>query len=125
MTLRRQDTGHPTADAINSVLAAEREANHAIAAAKAEAERILDAARQRAAHILQRADARITFSHQRCSLGVARAIDNQIQDHHRQLAELSQRLDLDDAQIDTIVAALAAELTGGGSDSGQGRGGGT
>lgn len=114
MSLRRQDTGHPTADAINSVLAAEREAKQALAEAKAEAERIADAARQRAARILQRADARITFSHLRCSHGVARAIDSQIQDHHRQLAELSQRLDLDDARINAIVAALAAELTGGG-----------
>lgn len=117
MTLRRQDTGQPTADAINNVLAAEREANQALAEAKAEAERILDAARQRAARILQRADARITFSHQRCSLGVARAIDNQIQAHHRQLAELSQRLELDDRQIDAIVAALAADLTGAGADT--------
>lgn len=117
MALRRQDTGHPAADAINSVLAAEREANQALAEAKAEAERILDAARQRAARILQRADARITFSHLRCSHGVARAIDDQIQDHHRQLAELSQRLDLDDAQIDAIVATLAADLTGGGGDT--------
>lgn len=118
MTLRRQDTGQPTADAINSVLAAEREANQAIGEAKAEAERILDAARQRAARILRRADARITFSHQRCSTGVAHAIDIQIQEHHRRLAELSQRLDLDDAQIDAIVASLAAELTGGGSGNG-------
>lgn len=114
MALRRQDTGHPTADAINSVLAAEREANQALGEARAAAERIADAARQRAARILQRADARITFSHLRCSHGVARAIDTQIQDHHRQLAELSQRLDLDDAQIGAIVAALAAQLTGGG-----------
>lgn len=120
MTLRRQDTGQPTADAINSVLAAEREANQAIGEARAEAEHILDAARQRAARILQRADARITFSHQRCSHGMARAIDNQIQAHHRQLAELSQRLDLDDTQIDAIVAALAAVLTGGGPDRGGG-----
>lgn len=118
MTLRRPDTGQPTADAINSVLAAEREANQAIGEARTEAERILDAARQRAARILQRADARITLSHQRCSMGVARAIDNQIQDHHRQLAELSQRLDLDDARIDAIVAALAAALTGGTSERG-------
>lgn len=114
MTLHRQDTGHPTADAINSVLAAEREANQALAEAKAEAEHILDAARQRAARILQRADARITFSHLHCSQGVARAIDAQIKEHHRQLAELSQRLDLDDAKIDGIVAALAAAMTGGG-----------
>lgn len=125
MTLRRQDTGQPTADAINSVLAAEREANQAIAEAKTEAERILDAARQRAARILQRADARITFSHQRCSLGVARAIDDQIQTHHRQLAELSHRLDLDDAQIGAIVAALAAALTGGGTEPGPESGSGT
>ncbi|HEY9146770.1 MAG TPA: hypothetical protein VIN36_08800 [Thiobacillus sp.] len=124
MTLRRQDTGHPTADAINSVLAAEREANQALAEAKTEAERILDAARQRAARILQRADARITFSHQRCSLGVARAIDNQIQEHHRQLAELSQRLELDDQRIDAIVATLAAVLTGDESDPDRERGGG-
>jgi len=120
MSLRRQDTGHPTADAINSVLAAERDANQAIAEARTEAGCILDTARQRAARILQRADARITFSHLRCSHGVARAIDAQVLAHHRQLAELSQRLDLDDAQIDAIVGALAAELTGGAS----GRGGG-
>lgn len=119
MTLRRQDTGQPAADAINSVLAAEREANQAIGEAKAEAEHILDAARQRAARILQRADARITFSHQRCSTGVARAIDHQILEHHRRLAELSHRLDLDDAQIDAIVAALAAELTGGSTGHGE------
>lgn len=112
MTLRRQDTGHPTADAINSVLAAEREANQALDEARTEAEHILDAARQRAARILQRADARITFSHLRCSHGVARAIDVQIKEHHRQLAELSQRLELDDAQIDAIVANLAAAMTG-------------
>lgn len=114
MTLRRQDTGLPAADAINSVLAAEREANQSIAEAKAEAERILDAARQRAARILQHADARITYTHLRCSHGVARAIDAQILEHHRQLAELSHRLELDDAQIDAIVADLAAVLTGAG-----------
>jgi F0F1-type ATP synthase membrane subunit b/b' len=108
----RQDTGHPTADAINSVLAAEREANQALAEAKAEAERILDIARQRAARILQRADSRITFSHLRCSQGVSRAIDAQVQEHHRQLAELSQRLELSDAQLDDIVATLAAAMTG-------------
>lgn len=116
MALRRQDTGHPAVDAINSVLAAEREAGQALAEAKTEAERVADAARQRAARILQRADARITFSHLRCSRGVAWAIDHQIQAHHRQLAELSQRLDLDDTQIDAVVAALAAALTGGGDD---------
>jgi cell division septum initiation protein DivIVA len=120
MTLRRQDTGQPTADAINSVLAAEREANQAIGEAKSEAERILDAARQRAARILQRADARITYGHLRCSTGVARAIDGQILEHHRRLAELSHRLELDDAQIDAIVAALAAALTGGGPEGGDG-----
>ena len=112
MTLRRQDTGHPTADAINSVLAAEREANQALNEARTEAEHILDAARQRAARILQRADARITFGHLRCSQGVARAIDAQIKEHHRQLAELSQRLELSDVQIDAIVANLAAVMTG-------------
>lgn len=112
MSLRRQDTGQPTADAIDSVLTAEREANQAITEAKAEAGRMLDAARQRAARILQRADARITFTHLRCSHGVARAIDAQIVAHHRQLAELSQRLELGDAQIDAIVGTLAAELTG-------------
>lgn len=121
MSTRRQDTGHPTADAINSVLTAERDANQAVAEARSEAERILDGARQRAARILQRADARITFSHLRCSHGLARAMDAQILAHHRRLAQLSQRLDLDDAQIDAVVAALAAELTGGTPE----RGGGT
>lgn len=119
MALRRQDLGHPIADAINSVLVAEREANQALADAKAEAERILDAARQRAARILQRADGRITFSHLRCSQGVARAIDGQVQEHHRRLTELSQRLELSDAQIDGIVARLAAAMTGG-KDAGNG-----
>ena len=112
MALRRQDIGHPIADAINSVLVAEREANQALADARAEAERILDEARQRAARILQRADSRITFSHLRCSQGVTRAVDRQVQEHHRQLAELSQRLELSDAQLDSIVAELAAAMTG-------------
>ena len=62
MTLRRQDTGHPTADAINSVLAAEREANQALNEAKTEAEHILDAARQRAARI-DRKSTRLNSSH--------------------------------------------------------------
>lgn len=118
MSLRRHDTGQPTADAIDSVLTAEREANQAITEAKAEAGRMLDAARQRAARILQRADARITFTHLRCSHGVARAIDAQILAHHRQLAELSQRLDLGETQIDAIVGGLAAELTGGSAGHG-------
>ena len=118
MSPSRQDAGHSTADAINSVLAAEREANQALAEAKAEAERILDLARQRAARILQRADGRITFSHLRCSLGVSRAIDAQVQEHHRQLAELSQRLELSDAQLDAIVATLAAAMTGAGESGG-------
>ena len=112
MALRRQDIGHPIAEAINSVLIAEREANQALADAKAEAERLLDEARQRAARILQRADSRITFSHLRCSQGVTRAIDEQVQEHHRRLAELSQRLELSGAQIDSIVAKLAAAMTG-------------
>ena len=118
MPLSRQDASRPSADAINSVLAAEREANQALAEAKAEAERILDAARQRAARILQRADGRITFSHLRCSQGVARAIDAQVQEQHRQLAELSQRLELSDAQIDAIVAEFAAAMTGAGEPAG-------
>jgi vacuolar-type H+-ATPase subunit H len=113
MPQRRDDTGHSTTDAINLVLTAEREANQAIAVAEAEAARQLDAARQRAARILRRADSRISLIHQRCSQGVARAIDIQVQEHHRRLAALSQRLELEDVRLDTIVAELAAVLGGG------------
>ena len=112
----RQDDSSLTAAAINQVLAAEREANQAVAEAERAAAEQLEAARQRAARILLHADSRITLVHQRCSQGVARAVEKQILEHYRRLAELSQRLELDDTLVDTIVAELAAALSATGGD---------
>jgi 3-deoxy-D-arabino-heptulosonate 7-phosphate (DAHP) synthase len=112
MPLHRDDFSLTATDAINRVLVAERDANRSVTAAGEKAAEGLEAARQRAAHILRHADNRITLIHQRCSQGVARAIDRQVLEHHRRLAELSQRLELDDARIDAVVADLAAALTG-------------
>lgn len=112
MTLRRDDFSQAATDAIQHVLAAEQASNQAVAAAEKEAARLTETSRQRAAHILRRADHRITLIHQRCSQGVAHAIDDRTLEHHQRLAELSQRLELDDARVDAIVAELAAAMTG-------------
>ena len=112
MTLRRDDFSPTASQAINRVLQAEQEAKQAITAAETEAARLLEAARQRAARILRHADNRITLIHQRCNQGLARAIDARVLAHHRHLADLSQRLELDDERIDAIVTELAASMTG-------------
>lgn len=116
MPLHQDNSSLTATAAINQVLTAERDANQAVAEAERAAAERLEAARQRAARILHHADSRITFAHQRCSQGVARAVDKQILDHHRRLAELSQRLELDDPHIDTIIAELAAALSAAGGD---------
>jgi vacuolar-type H+-ATPase subunit H len=113
-----EDAGHSATDAINRVLNMEREARQTVTATEAAAIQHLDAARQRAARILRHADGRISLVHQLCSQGVARAIDIQVQEHHQQLAQLSQRLELDDTCLDSIVAELAAALSGAGEEPG-------
>ena len=115
MSQYRDDLNPMEPDPINRVLAEERASRHVMAAAEAEATRILENARQRAARILRHADTRITLVHQRCSQGTARAIDARTLEHHQRLSRISQRLELDDARIDAVVAALAAAMTGGGA----------
>ena len=106
--------GQPGSDsaeqAMNRVLAAERDAAQAIADCEAVARDTVQAARQRANRITARTDERITLLKMRCAKQITATL--------RQLARAQQAdsgksgAPLNDDSINACLEALAAALTG-------------
>ncbi len=97
--------------AINTALQAERDALHAVAAAMAESQRLLEQARSRAQHIVDRADTRIARVHARCGRRVMERV-NALRKQEAGLRANKPWSELNQAQVDSVIAQVAAALTG-------------
>jgi hypothetical protein len=105
--------------AMNSVLAAEREAAQAIADCEAEARNLLQAARKRSNHIADRSDERITLMQMRCAKSIAQTLQQLAREQKTQGERSAEALD--DAGIRRCMEAIAETLTTGTvSDAGNG-----
>lgn len=114
--------GAPAADtaeqAMNRVLAAERDAAQAIADCEAQSRDLVQAARQQASRIDARADERITLMQMRCAKQIAQALQQLGQ---TQQAGSAQNPDhLDDASISACMESVAAALTAAADSAGDG-----
>ncbi len=106
----RQTEPIDTAAAINTALQAERDALHDVAAAMAEARRLLEQARSRAQHIVDRADTRIARVHARCGRRVMERV-NALRKQEAGLRANKPWSELNQAQVDHVIAQVAAALT--------------
>ncbi len=100
-----------TSAAINTALQAERDALQDVAAAMVEAQRLLEQARSRAQHIVDRADTRITRVHARCGRLVMERV-NVLRKQEAGLRTNKPWSELNQKQIDSVIAQVAAALTG-------------
>lgn len=105
--------GAPAADAaeqaMNRVLAAERDAAQAIADCEAQARDLVQAARQQANRIDARADQRITLMQMRCAKQIAQALQELAQT--RQAHSSQSAAQLDDTGVSACMEAVAEALT--------------
>lgn len=102
--------GRAQADALQTVLEAEKHAAARIAEARREAERIVGAAKAAARGEAERADRRVQALHACMKKGL-KAARAEIEEAYR-TSVATGREDLDDAEIDRLVARLARRLTG-------------
>lgn len=109
--MTRQSEPIDTAAAINTALQAEKDALHAVASAMAEAQRLLEQARSRAQHIVDRADTRIARVHARCGRRVMERV-NALRKQEAGLRANKPWSELNPTQVDTVIAQVAAALTG-------------
>ena len=77
----------------------------------AEAARLLEQARSRAQHIVDRADTRIARVHARCGRRVMERV-NALRKQEAGLRANKPWSELNQAQVDTVIAQVAAALTG-------------
>lgn len=114
--------GAPAADtaeqAMNRVLAAERDAAQAIADCEAQSRDLVQAARQQASRIDARADERITLMQMRCAKQIAQALQQLGQTQQAGSAQNSDHLD--DASISACMESVAAALTAAADSAGDG-----
>ncbi|RRQ20004.1 hypothetical protein [Thiohalobacter thiocyanaticus] len=104
----------PADQAINQVLAAEREAQAQVEQCREEAAQQLKQARLHASRIRQRTDHRITQLHRLCLAASRRELDALRRERHEALMERLARLQPDEARLEQAAQRLALELIMGG-----------
>lgn len=112
----RNSTEVSSAQAINRVLQAEREAGEAVAACEQEARAILQAAQRHAGRIARRTDERISRMQMRTSQRVAQRIGEL--EHEARRARRETAIELDETGLRECIEAIAVCLTGGVSNAG-------
>ena len=110
MTERRIPGAAAVDQAINQVLAAEREASEAVARCRAEAERIRTAAEERARALAERTERRIQVTHWIADRAVERALAELRERGTRQADRTREALD--DAHLERALDALVEEIVG-------------
>lgn len=114
---KTENNNGETADkAINSVLAAEREAQEQVERCREDANLKLKSAQMRSARIRQQADHRITQLHRLCLEKSQRELDEIRRNHHQALLERIARIQPDDRILEQAAHRLAFELIMGSAD---------
>jgi vacuolar-type H+-ATPase subunit H len=103
-------TSITTEHAINLVLEAEKNAQHAVEKCQVEAEQLLQQARQKAQRIKERTDKRITHIHQSCHRFVADEVER-LEKEERERAKQQQSEEVDLERVTTMVEQIAKLLT--------------
>lgn len=99
--------------AINRVLAGERDARRAVEKCRLEARSLVTDARAQARHILERADARIGALHAHCVLTADQAVEALRTETEAIPLQPSVSTE-QDGRLDEVLRRLAAELSGAG-----------
>lgn len=103
-------TSITTEQAINIVLEAEKNAQHAVGKCQVEAEQLLQQARQKAQRIKKLTDSRIAQIHQRCHRFVADEV-KRLEKEERERAKQQQSEKTDLERVTTMVERIAKLLT--------------